>query len=58
MAKTLETLGILTPTEQTPEQKARLEEALAHYFVDTRKVIGQLAMVLHMELELPEPDQQ
>ena len=58
MVKTFETLDILTPTERTIEQEVRLEEALGHYFVDTRRVVGQLAMILHMELGLPETDQQ
>jgi len=57
MAKTFEALDILTPTGRTLEQEARLEDALVH-LDDTRRVVGQLAMVLHMELGLPESDQQ
>lgn len=57
MVKMFDTLDILTPTERTLEQEARLEETLSH-LDDTRRVVGQLAMILHTELGLPEPDQQ
>ena len=57
MGKTLETLDFFVPTEFTQKQEASLEEAQSHC-VETQRIIGQLAMVLRTELELPAPDQQ